>query len=64
MPVYSRMKKFRKTNLFVSESGSPIMQEAGGPSSFGKALPQAHPQGLDGAALPGFLSLHRWKQKE
>jgi len=51
--VYSRRKKLRKTNLVVSESGSPIMQEGGGPSSFEEALPQAHPQGLDGAALPG-----------
>ena len=55
--VYSRRKKLRKTNLVVSESGSPIMQEVGGPSSFEEALPQAHPQGLDGAALPGSSDL-------
>ena len=29
------------------------MQEVGGLSSFKEALPQAHPQGLDGVALPG-----------
>jgi len=51
--VCSHRKKLRKTNLVVSESGSPIMQEVGGPSSFEETLPQAHPQALDGAALPG-----------
>jgi len=52
--VYSRRKKSRETNLVVSEEGSPNVQEVGGPLSFEEALPQAHPQELDGAALLGF----------
>jgi len=51
--VYSRRKKLRKTSLVVSESGSPVMQEVVGPSSFEKAMQQTHIQGLDSAALPG-----------
>ena len=51
--VYFGTKKLRKTNLVVSELGSPIRQEVGGPSSFEEALHQAHTQGLDDAALVG-----------
>ena len=55
--VYSRRKKSRETNLVVSEEGSPNVQEVGGPLSFEEDLPQARPQELDGAALPGFSDL-------
>ena len=51
--VYARRKKSRKAILVASEAGSPTVQEKGGPLSFEEALPQAHPQELDGAALPG-----------
>ena len=50
--VYSRRKKLGKTKLVVDAgSGSPNMQEVGGPSLLDEALHQAHTQGLDDAAL-------------